>query len=124
MDEGNNLLSVLESLMPPATEDVARQLADDFRKRRIEKNLTRQQIADKSGVALANITRFEQKSLISLHNLIELAIALGYVYELRNIFATPKFNTIRELDQIHKNAKRSKAYPLHRTSSPSKNKQS
>ena len=41
--------------MPPAPEEVARQLADDFRKRRIEKNITREVCAKISGVALANI---------------------------------------------------------------------
>lgn len=42
MSDTDNFLSLLESLMPPAPEEVARQLAHDFRKRRIEKNITRE----------------------------------------------------------------------------------
>ena len=43
MEETNNILSVLDSYMLNNPDDVARAIADDFRKRRIEKNLTREQ---------------------------------------------------------------------------------
>lgn len=62
----NNILSVLENYTFDNADDIAKGLADDFRKRRIEKNLTRAQIAERSGVAMSNIVRFEQKGLISL----------------------------------------------------------
>lgn len=110
MEASNNMLSLLESLMPEPTEDIARKIADDFRQRRVEKGLTRSDIAKKSGVSLANITRFEQKALISLNNLIELAIALGYNLEIKDIFATPKYSTMEELLQIRKNQGKTKAY--------------
>jgi hypothetical protein len=42
-------------------DEIAKEMANDFRKRRIEKNLTREQVADKSGVAVSNITRFEHQ---------------------------------------------------------------
>ena len=96
--------------MPEPAEDVARKIADDFRQRRVEKGLTRTDIAKKSGISLANIARFEQKALISLNNLIELAIVLGYNLEIKNIFATPKYSTMEELLQIRKNQGKTKAY--------------
>ena len=37
-------------------------MANDFRKRRIEKNLTREQVADKSGVAVSNICKWDWPS--------------------------------------------------------------
>ena len=89
------------------------QLANDFRKRRIEKNLTRQNLSDQSNVAISNITRFEQKGLISLKHLIALAVALGYTHEITSIFATPKYSTMAELTQIRKNSGKTKAYPKH-----------
>ena len=46
----DNMLSVLESYMLDNPDDVARGIADDFRKRRIEKNITREEVAEKSGV--------------------------------------------------------------------------
>ena len=45
-------------------DEIAKEMAGDFRKRRIEKNLTREEVARKSGVAVSNIVRFEQKGLI------------------------------------------------------------
>ncbi len=110
MSDTDNFLSLLESLMPPAPEEVARQLADDFRKRRIEKNITREVCAKISGVALANIKRFEQKGLISLSNLIKLAIALQYTSEIKDIFSKPKYSTMEELTQIRKNTNKKKAH--------------
>lgn len=109
MAETDNILALLESLTPPQADDVARNLADDFRARRVEKGLTRSDIAARSGVALANIARFEQKGLISLKNFIELAIATNYLAELKQVFATPKFSTVAELAQIHRNAGKKKA---------------
>ena len=44
MTETNNILSVLEGYSLNNPDDVAREIADDFRKRRIEKNLTREQV--------------------------------------------------------------------------------
>ena len=70
----DNILSLLNNYTLDNADDIAKALADDFRKRRIEKNLTREQVAEKSGVALSNIIRFEQKGLISLKNLICLAM--------------------------------------------------
>ena len=74
----NNILSLLESYTLDNADDIARALAEDFRKRRVEKNLTREQVAEKSGVAVSNIVRFEQKGLVSLKNLISIAMAMGY----------------------------------------------
>ena len=110
MQDNDNMLSLLESLMPEPADKVARKIADDFRKRRIEKGLTREDIARKSGVAVSNIARFEQKWVIYLSNLIELAIALGYNLEIKSIFSEPKYSTMEELLQIRKNTGKKKAY--------------
>ena len=57
----NNILSILDNFAFENSDDIAKNIANDFRKRRIEKNMTRVQVAEKSGVALSNIVRFEQK---------------------------------------------------------------
>lgn len=110
MSDSDNMLAVLESYSMPDADEVARKIADDFRKRRIERGLTREAVSKKSGVALANITRFEQKALISLKNMIHLAISMGYLHEARDIFATPKYSTMEELLQIRDNMGKKKAY--------------
>jgi len=106
----NNILSVLDNYILDNPDDIAKRMANDFRKRRIEKNLTREQVAEKSGVALSNIVRFEQKGLISLKNLIGIAMALGYTSELKAVFSQPKYSTMEELTQIRKNQNKKKAH--------------
>lgn len=110
MYDNNNMLSLLEGFTLTNPESVGRDLAADFRKRRIEKNITRKLMAEKSKVALATLTRFEQKGEISLHNLVRLAMALGYTSEIKSIFSQPKFSTMEELDQINRNQGKKKAY--------------
>ncbi|MBP5771596.1 MAG: helix-turn-helix transcriptional regulator [Bacteroidaceae bacterium] len=113
MSDTNNILSLLEGYTLNNPDDIARSMADDLRKRRIEKNITRDQLAEQSGVAVSNIVRFEQKGLISLRNLISLAMALGYTSELKNVFAQPKYSTMEELTQIRKNSNKKKAHSIH-----------
>ena len=108
----NNILSVLDSFSIDSVDDIAMKIANDFRARRIEKNLTREQVAEKSGVAVSNIIRFEQKGLISLKNLIGIAVALEYTSEIKNVFEQPKYSTMEELSQIRKNAGKKKAHRL------------
>ncbi|MDO4462333.1 MAG: helix-turn-helix transcriptional regulator [Bacteroidia bacterium] len=91
-------------------DDMAMDIAKEFRQRRIERNITREEIAEKSKVALANVIRFEQKGLISLRNLISLAVALEYTAEIKNIFSQPKYSTMEELTQIKKNSGKKRAY--------------
>ena len=108
----NNILSLLESYTLDNADDIAKALAEDFRKRRVEKNLTREQVAEKSGVAVSNIVRFEQKGLVSLKNLISIAMAMGYTSEVKNIFSEPKYSTMEELSQIRKNTGKTRAHKI------------
>ena len=112
MQDTNNILSLLEGYTLDNQDDIAKGIADDFRRRRIEKNITRDQLAERSGVAVSNIVRFEQKGLISLRNLISLAIALGYTSVLRNVFAEPKYSTMETLTQIRQNSNKKKAHSI------------
>lgn len=108
----NKILSVLDNYTFDNVDDIAKKLAGDFRARRIEKNMTREQVAEKSGVAVSNIIRFEQKGLISLKNLIGIAMAMEYTSEIKNIFDQPKYSTMEELSQIRKNTGKKKAHRL------------
>ncbi|MBR4918643.1 MAG: helix-turn-helix transcriptional regulator [Bacteroidales bacterium] len=112
MNAGNtdSILSVLEGYLCDNADTIGTQIASDFRHRRVEKGLTREQIAEQAGVAQSNVARFEQKGLISLKNLIMLAMALGYTSEVKGIFATPKYSTMEELTQIRQNSGKTKAY--------------
>lgn len=109
-DNTDNMLSVLENYLLENVDDISKQIAKDFRHRRVEKGLTREQVAERAGVAVSNVVRFEQKGLISLKNLIGLAMALGYTSEIKGLFAHPKYSTMEELTQIRKNSGKTKAY--------------
>ncbi len=110
MQDNSHILSILENYLHDNPNDIAKEMANDFRKRRIEKNLTREDVAEKSNVAVSNIVRFEQKGLISLKNLIAIAMVMEYTSEIKNIFSEPKFSTMEELQQIKRNMNKKKAY--------------
>lgn len=105
-----NMLALLDSFTFESEEDIAMTIAQDFRKRRIEKNLTREMVAKESGVPLGTLSRFEQKGLISLKHLISLALTLGYKSEIKRLFAEQKYSTMEELLQIRRNAGRKSAH--------------
>lgn len=107
----NTILSVLDGFALDNADDIARQIAEDFRKRRVEKNITREYISELSGVPLSTVARFEQKGLIALGSLIKLSMALGYAPDIRNLFGTPKFDTMEELDLIRRKGGDKRAYP-------------
>ncbi len=64
MQETNKILAILDNYLHDNPDEIAKEMANDFRRRRIEKNMTREQVADKSGVAVSNITRFAQKGIM------------------------------------------------------------
>lgn len=109
-DRIDNMLSVLDNYLLDNVDNISKQLASDFRHRRVEKGMTREEVAERAGVALSNVARFEQKGLVSLKNLIGLAMALGYTTEIKSLFAYPKYSTMEELTQIRKNTGKTKAY--------------
>lgn len=112
MNDSNtaNILSLLDNYVFEDAHDVAMSVAESFRKRRVEKNITRQRISELSGVPLSTVARFEQKGLIAFESLIKIAKALGYTSEIRSIFDRPKFETMQELDEIRKHKENKRAY--------------
>lgn len=106
----NNILSVLGNFTLDNSDDIAREVAENFRKRRVEKNITRQHISELSGVPLSTVARFEQKGLIAFESLIKLAMALGHTSDVRNLFGKSKFDTMEELDMIRSKSGNKRAY--------------
>lgn len=108
--DNDNILSLLDSFTLDNANDVIRQVAENFRKRRVEKNITRQRISELSGVPLSTVARFEQKGLIAFESLVRLAMALGYAPDIRKLFDTPRFETMEELDLIRRKSGDKRAY--------------
>ena len=104
------MLSVLDNYTLDNPDEIAKEIANDFRKRRIEKNLTREQVSEKAGVAVSNIVRFEQKGLISLKNLIGIAISIKNTTKKKKHHSQPKYTTIQKLQQNHKKTNKKKVH--------------
>ena len=82
------------------------RLAQNVKKRRLEKKLSTKTLAEMSGVPAATIQSFELKHAISLESYVKLAKALGYSEEIMQMLAEPKYDTMEELLEINKNCKR------------------
>lgn len=108
--DNSNILAVLNNFTLDNPTDIMMLVAENFRKRRVEKNITRQRMAELSGVPLSTLARFEQKGLIAFESLIKLAMTLGYTTEIKDLFSAPKFDTMEELDQIRQKHNDKRAY--------------
>ena len=76
-----------------------KKIAENFSKRRLALNLTQTGLAQRSGVALATLRKFEQKGQISLESLLKLQMVLGDLNAL--VKATePEPITYRTLDEV------------------------
>lgn len=81
-------------------------LAQRLQKRRLEKGLSRQALSELSGVPAPTIARFEQHYAISLRQYLDLAIALGYANQVKDLMQEALYNTLEELETIRNNQNR------------------
>ena len=68
-------------------EDLAQRLAENVKRRRLEKGLSRSALSMMSGVPVPTIAKFEQHHNISLMGFLSLAKALGYTDALKSLLA-------------------------------------
>lgn len=76
-----------------------KKLVENLRERRLAMNLTQKGLAERSGVALPTLRKFEQKGAISLESLLKLLMVLGGLEELVSATkpAHPAFASIDEV---------------------------
>lgn len=86
--------------------DILKILARNLQKRRLEKGISRNALAEMSNVPSTTIAKFEQKHTISLASYVALAKALGYTNDIKELLSKPLYNTMEELDTINKNKER------------------
>ena len=78
-------------------EEINLALAQRLRGIRKRKNLTQQQLSEKSNVSFGSIKRFETTGQISLISLTNLAVALDCTEDMKRLFADVKYNSIEEV---------------------------
>ncbi len=59
--------------------------------------LTQAQLAEKSGVSLGSLKRFERTGKVSLSSLLNIAMALGCLKDFEGVFKKPEYTTIEEI---------------------------
>ena len=79
-------------------------LAEHIRNRRLEMQLTQQGLAERSGVKLPTLRKFEQRGLVSLESFLKLAMALGCLQDFVNAaeFSKTEFASIDDVLKVNK----------------------
>lgn len=67
-------------------KEVLQEIANKTKSIRLQQNLTQEGLALRSNVSLGSIKRFEATGQISLHSLLNIALALGRLDDFENIF--------------------------------------
>ncbi len=75
---------------------LARKIAENLKQSRIKQRFTQEELAERSGVTLSSLKRFEQKAEISLSNLLKLAVALDALEAFESLFVDNEPNTLDE----------------------------
>ncbi|KGN81723.1 transcriptional regulator [Porphyromonas cangingivalis] len=81
----------------PDLDDIASQIADRVKTRRLELNLTQEGLATRSGIKFATYRRFEQTGEISLKGLLRIGLALNALSEFELLFAQKQYQTLDEV---------------------------
>lgn len=92
-----------ETPTPDSTQDKIRRSARGLR---LAHNMTQQALAEKSGVPLSTLKRFEQSGEISLAALLAIAGALGAMDAFENLFPKPAAASLEELGTARVDRKR------------------
>lgn len=85
---------------------IAQNMGIELRQRRLFLNLTQKALAEKSGVSLGSLKRFESTGEISLTSLLKLALILDSLDEFHTLFPADKFKSIDEILKSRKTKER------------------
>jgi transcriptional regulator with XRE-family HTH domain len=77
--------------------EIAKSLADKIKANRKNLRISQEVLAQKSGVSLGSIKRFETKYEISLQSFIKIAIALDLDNDFENLFTQKTYASIDEI---------------------------
>ena len=93
-----NILSMNNNFLSQKTpNEIAKNLAEKIKQQRKKLKVSQQELAQKSGVSLGSIKRFETKYEISLQSLIKIAIALDLDEDFEKLFSNKTYTSIDEV---------------------------
>src|SRR5215510_2750382 len=79
-------------------ETISRTLASRIRALRLARGWKQATLAERSGVSLASLRRFEESGRVALESLLALAFALGRLDDFDGVFAAPPASSLAELE--------------------------
>lgn len=94
--------STLERLSLRTPEQVSRSLAVRLRALRLARGWKQSTLAERSGVSLASLRRFETTGKVSLESLLKLAFALHRLDDFDALLQPPPASSIAELEAAEK----------------------
>ena len=77
--------------------EIAKSFADKIKEHRKRLKISQKVLAQKSGVSLGSIKRFETKYEIALQSFIKIAIALDLDKDIETLFTQKTYNSINEV---------------------------
>lgn len=88
-------------------KDVMEQISKRAKAKRLRFNITQKELAERSGVSLGSVKRFENTGEISLKHLLMIAAVLKTLEEFRSLFQESTYQSIDDI--IDKKSKRKRA---------------
>ena len=83
------------------TREVQAGIAERFKTRRLAKNLTQKELAERSGVTWSSLKRFERTGLIALDSLLNLALVLDCLQDFDKLATESQPNLVTQtLDSL------------------------
>lgn len=89
-------------------ERLAIILAENCRKRRLDRGMSRRSLSEATAIPEPTLERFETKGKISLESFLKLVVEFDWFDEMSAIMSKSKFTTGKELETINKNQGRQK----------------
>lgn len=74
------------SIKLKSTKDIAREISQKAKERRLSLNLSQKTLAEKSGVSYGSLKKFEQQGQISLCSLLKIALTLDCLGDFSKLF--------------------------------------
>jgi len=77
--------------------DIKQGIIQRIRKRRREAKISQTELAERSGVSLGSVKRFEGSGEISLTSLLRIAVVLGYETDFEKLFERKNYQSLDEI---------------------------
>lgn len=85
-----------------STPKAQSKIAQNVRARRLSMELTQEDLAERSGVPLATLRKFEQKGSISMESFLKLLMVIGGMEEIIDVLK-PEKTVFTSIDDVLKN---------------------